>query len=238
MEHKAFYDTGQPFSGTDTINLIKNIVGDDPILLSFSCGKDSIALWLTLKEHFNIIPFYLYLVPDLDFVESSLAYYEKFFNTHIVRVPHPSLYRMLNNLVFQPPERVAYIISCDLPNFTYDDVSKMVGDKYGLKDPFTASGVRAADSPNRRSSIMKHSPVTWKRKYFYPIWDMKIDQVVSLLGKNKVKLPIDYRVFGRSFDGIDHRFLSVIKKNFPADYSKILDWFPLADLEIMRYANH
>jgi hypothetical protein len=179
----------------------------------------------------------MYLVPDLEFVEASLRYYEKFFGQHIIRVPHPSLYRTLNNYVFQPPERVAFIQSCRLPNFTYDDISMLIGKQHGLAAPFTASGVRAADSPNRRSSIMKHSPVTWKRRYFYPIWDMKIDGLVSLLGKNKIKLPIDYRIFGRSFDGVDHRFLSVIKKEFPKDFATILEWYPLAEMELMRYAN-
>lgn len=36
----------------------------------------------------------MYLVPDLSFVEASLSYYEAYFGCHILRLPHPSLYRM------------------------------------------------------------------------------------------------------------------------------------------------
>jgi hypothetical protein len=52
--------------------------------------------------------------------------------------------------------------------------------------------------------------------------------------EHKCKLPIDYHLFGRSFDGMDYRFLKPIKDNFPKDFEKILEWFPLADLEIFR----
>ena len=50
----------------------------------------------------------------------------------------------------------------------------------------------------------------------------------------KVRLPIDYLWFGRSFDGIDYRFLSILKQRAPADYKRVLQWFPMAEVEIMR----
>lgn len=231
----AFYPTGQPLTGPDTITMMKEVIGDQPIMLSFSNGKDSLALWLALRPHFQIIPFYMYLVPDLSFVEASLSYYEAYFGCHILRLPHPSLYRMLNNFTFQPPDRVAYIRACNLPNFSYDDLSALIANQYGLEEAWTATGIRAADSPNRRSSINSHGPVNWTRRYFYPIWDMRIDPLIALLEQNEVKLPVDYRLFGRSFDGIDHRFLSVIKREYPADYAKIIEWFPLAEVELKRY---
>jgi hypothetical protein len=231
----AFYQSGQPFTGPDTIALMKEVIGNRPVILSFSCGKDSIGLWLALRPHFEVIPFYMYVIPDLDFVEASLNYYEGFFGCHILRLPHPSFYRMLNNFTFQPPDRVAYIRACDLPNFSYDDLSMLIANQHGLEDAWTATGIRTADSPNRRSSINSHGPVNWRRRYFYPIWDMRLDPLIELLETNQVKLPVDYRLFGRSFDGIDHRFLSVIKREFPADYAKILEWFPLAEVELKRY---
>src|SRR5688572_24914779 len=71
-------------------------------LLAFSTGKDSIGAYIKLRRHFSdIIPFYLYLVPGLSFVEESLQYYESIMGRRIIRLPHPSLYRWLNALVFQ-----------------------------------------------------------------------------------------------------------------------------------------
>jgi len=63
-------------------------------LLAFSCGKDSIVAWLKLRKYFKkIVPYYMYCVPNLEFVEKSLRYYEDWFGCHIARMPHPSLYR-------------------------------------------------------------------------------------------------------------------------------------------------
>ena len=82
----------------------------DTAILAFSTGKDSIAAWLQLRKYFkHVIPYYCYTVPGLEFVENSLAYYEDFFGTHIYRLPHRSLYRLLRNLVFQSPEHVTKI---------------------------------------------------------------------------------------------------------------------------------
>ena len=56
----------------------------------------------------------------------------------------------------------------------------------------------------------------------------------SSLRPRGLKLPIDYKWFGRSFDGIDYRFISKLRLHSPEDYERILEWFPLADLDIFR----
>jgi hypothetical protein len=233
MTNVGFYEDGTPISGADTIEEIKKKT--DTILVFFSCGKDSIALWLKLRSHFKIIPIYMWLVPDLEFVEDSIVYYEEWFDTPIVRVPHPSFYRMLGNMVYQPPERVSTLLSVEFPNFTYDHLSTFIGQDAGLEDIWTATGIRAADSPNRRSSINQHGPINWTRNYFYPVWDMRIAELEQLLIDEGVALPVDYELFGRSFDGIDHRFCHLIKERFPADYEIIKFWVPFVELELMRY---
>ncbi len=177
----------------------------------------------------------MYLIPDLSFVEESLRYYEDFFDTKIIRLPHPSLYRLLNNLVFQAPENCHIIEEAELPMITYDQCSKIAAKEAGLSDDiFTAHGTRAADSLMRRTSLKKWGALNPKRKTFMPIFDWNKAMVVECLRQEKIKLPIDYKLFGRSFDGIDYRFLKPIKDNFPEDYEKILEFFPLAELEIKR----
>jgi hypothetical protein len=61
------------------------------------------------------------------------------------------------------------------------------------------------------------------------------DDLIALLEQHRIKLPVDYELFGRSFDGTDHRFLTPLKKHRPADYQRILEWFPLAFLDGWRY---
>lgn len=65
---------------------------DGRCLLAFSTGKDAIGAYIQLRRHFtDIIPFYLYLVPGLEFVEESLDYYEGILGRRILRLPHPSI---------------------------------------------------------------------------------------------------------------------------------------------------
>lgn len=208
----------------------------DTCLLSFSCGKDSIGAYVQIREHFRrIVPFYCYLIPDLQFVNESLEYYESVMGCHIVRLPHPSLYRMLNNLVFQPPERCAVIEAMNLPNFEYQDVYRILREDYDLPaESYVAVGVRAVDSPMRWRAIQQHGPENAKNQTFFPCYDWRIDQLEEAIAKSGIKLPIDYEWFGRSFDGIDSRFLGVLKERSPADYRRVLEWFPLADMETSR----
>jgi 3'-phosphoadenosine 5'-phosphosulfate sulfotransferase (PAPS reductase)/FAD synthetase len=222
-------------SGIETIKKVRE--SHNKTLIAFSAGKDAVAAYLSIRDHFDdVVPYYLYLIPDLEFVEDSLDYYERFFGVKITRLPHPSLHRMLNNFVFQPPERCAVIEQARLPSHDYADIRNAMISKHSLDDRvMVADGVRAADSPMRRIAISQHGPITWSQNKYHPVWDMKKDQLIDLLNKHNCKLSIDYKYFSRSFDGIDLRFLLPIKKHFPRDYQKILDWFPLAELEVHRY---
>lgn len=222
-------------SGAETISKVRETQTET--LLAFSTGKDAIAAWLALRQHFEKVhAYYLYLVPGLDFVEESLAYYERFFGVKITRLPHPSVHRWLNHYVFQPPERCAVIEQAGLPLFDYTDIRKVMVEDKGLQpDVLVADGVRAADSPMRRIAIKTHGPISLNQGRYHPIWDWLKADLIACFRRHGVKLPVDYALFGRSFDGLDLRFLLPLKKHRPADYRKILEWFPLADLEVFRW---
>jgi hypothetical protein len=208
-----------------------------PVLLAFSRGKDSIAAWLALRDAgVTVRPFYLYLIPGmLDFERASLAYFEDWFGTPIPTYPHPGLYRWLRNLVFQPPDRWRTIQDMQLPNLTHEHVNAMVrADHHLPADTWVADGVRAADSLPRRAAIKTHGAFRSGTGKCSPVWDWDIRETMSTIHKAGIRLPDDYRWFGRSFDGLDHRFLAPLAKRAPDDYQRILDWFPLADLELFR----
>lgn len=219
--------------GEDVVATVRAETGPRTIL-SFSCGKDSIAAWLAIRDSFDdVIPYYLYPVPGLEFIEEALTYFEGVLGRRIIRLPHPSLYRMLNALTYQPPDRVRLIQAAKLPNFDYTHIREIVIKAEGLpKNALVASGVRAADSPMRRISMMTHGAISRNQGQYYPCVDWNKARVVEAISKAGIKLPVDYSLFGRSFDGIDTRFLAPLKKHRPADYQRILDWFPLADMEL------
>lgn len=223
--------------GAEVIKTVRR--HQDKTLLAFSTGKDAIAAWLAIRDHFDeVVPYYLYLVPGLEFVEESLAYYERFFGCRIHRLPHPSLHRWLNALMYQAPENIAVIEQAGLPEFDYADIQRAMVQAVRpdlQNDMLVADGVRAADSPMRRIAISKNGPISFERARYHPVWDMLKADLIDMFRAHNVKLPVDYKIFGRSFDGLDLRFLMPIKKHFPRDYQKILEWFPLADIEIARY---
>lgn len=207
----------------------------DTVILSFSCGKDAIAAWLALRPHFaRVVPFYLYLIPGLSFIEEGLRYFEDFFGEKILRFPQPNLYRMLKDRVFQPPERFNIIEEAGLTALSYDEIETTVRARIGRPEAFMATGVRSADSPNRRTAIMKHGSLNPSRKVFYPVYDWNIADVDRAIRQARVRMPVDYRLFGRTFDGIDERFLYPLKEHYPADFRRILEWFPLAELMLHR----
>jgi hypothetical protein len=232
----AFYPDGTPFSGDDTIELVKQHNPTDTVLLSFSRGKDSVCSLIKLREHFNVIPVYLYFVPGLSFVEESLTWYENHFNLKILRLASPGFYRMMNNFIYQPPERVAAIRALKLPMLEHDDITAIVKAENDLPgDNWSATGVRAFDNLRRRTTVTKNGPVNWARHQFMPIWDMNIQAVDDMLTEHQIRLPMDYVMFGRSFDGLMYRFIKPIKDRYPDDYKIILEWYPLVEAEIFRY---
>lgn len=207
-----------------------------PVLLAFSRGKDSIAAWLALEEAgCQVIPYHMYLIPDLGFVRESLGYFERFFGQKIVNVPHPSLYRWLRNGTFQPPERMATIEAADFGAVTFEDVIGFIREDYDLSpDTWIADGVRAADSPVRRMAFATHGVMKPGSRKVSVVWDWRKAHVLEAMAAEKVEMPPEYEWFGRSFDGVDARFLAPLREHRPEDYQLVLNWLPLADLGLFR----
>jgi hypothetical protein len=208
------------------------------VLLSFSRGKDSIAAWLALREAgVHVKPYHLYLVPGLRFVRESLEYFAEHFglDAPILDLPHPTLFRWLNELIYQPPERCAVIESAKLPSVTYEDINNWARDYYGLSaDTWVCDGVRATDSPNRRMAIKSYGPINEKMRTQKVVWDWRVADVRNMIDRHGVRLPPDYLWFGRSYDGLDLRFTAKLRTYAPDDYERVLQWFPLAPLDSIR----
>lgn len=209
---------------------------NEPVVLSFSCGKDSIATWLAMREYdIEIVPVYMWIAPDLQFINDELEYFEDFFGTHIYRYPYPSFFRFINNFVFQTPERLRVIEAANLPTPDYPDLWQVIFDELGLKqNTWKADGVRAADSLNRRTSFVMHGVMKESNRKVSPIADWLKGEVMECIDNAGVKLPIDYEIFGRSFDGLDYRFLEPMRKHLPDDYERLVEWFPLLVTDLIR----
>jgi hypothetical protein len=224
---------------TPSPELASQVRGEvDDLILYFSCGKDSIAMWLWLRQFgFTIHPVYLYTVPGLRSDAENLDYYERYFGQHIMRLPHPLFYQMLNDLVYQPPERVAQILAFDLPNFGFADIDRVIATGYLSGRPYySAMGMRAKDNLDRRMMMYQNGVLGHKnRRYYYAIWDWSVEQVAEIIARNKCKLPRAYRFIGRTIAAIDYFYMRPFRDAYPDDYERILEWFPLLEAEFYRY---
>lgn len=234
----------KPIPGVPSSAEIRQTLADEgkPVCVAFSGGKDCIAAELALQDagvetHLA----HLYLIPGkepgttLGFIEDGLKALEDQWQKPVHRYPHPSLYRWLVNLVFQPPERCAVIEAANIVVPTYEQTWSLIRQDLGLgADTWVADGVRAADSLVRRASVKHHGAMKPRSMKVSPIWDWLTKPTFDYIEDHGVALPVDYELFGRSFDGIDYRFLAPVKERFPEDFERILEWFPLAELELIR----
>lgn len=218
---------------------IAEVAAINPVcMISFSRGKDAIAAYLHIRDHFErVVPYTYYVVPGLEFVEESLLYYEQKMGCHIKRMPNPAFRNMLINLVAQPPDRIALIESMELERLNHNDIQEFVAMDEGLdyETTYNAVGTRAKDSMQRALYFQKNGSINHTRRTFYPVWDWDKQRLIDTIKKSGWKLPIDYTIWTSSFDGLYLNYLYQVKKHFPRDYQRILHFFPLAELEIYRY---
>jgi 3'-phosphoadenosine 5'-phosphosulfate sulfotransferase (PAPS reductase)/FAD synthetase len=222
----------------NSIELNKSIVkiSGDTVILMFSRGKDSIASYYQLKKFFKTIHLvYKYRVPELKFVEESLKYFEDKFQQKIIQIPHPAFFNQINHFIFQDPNQANFIQYVGLPTHTQKEFDEWLPIDLDCPNAYIASGVRQNDSLMRGMVIRKYGAFNEKAKTFYPVYDWTNDQIRDCLKENDVKLPIDYEIWGKSMDGIDYRFIKPLKERLPEDYKIVKKYFPLIDLEIMRY---
>lgn len=223
---------GQPTS-EEALQFLRSL--DEPVFLSFSCGKDSIATWIAMHKHkIPVLPVYFYTVPGLRIVQESIDYFENYFGQEIPQYPHPSLYRMLEANVYQTPERLKVLDNAQLPVPDLTLIWEEIKSDYGLPGTYVADGVRAADSIVRRASLTKHGVIKKHSKKVSPIADWLKAEVMQCLEDNNVKLPVDYKLWGRSLDGLDARFMKPLKEHYPDDYERVAEYFPLIELDLLR----
>jgi len=229
-------EKGEYLTGPALYEVLRE-AGGDTLLLSFSRGKDSLAMWLELRDYFTIVPYYCYMVPGgLSYERESLDYYEQFFGTKIYRLLHKQFWRNLNSMVFQPPERARRIVEFGVANYDYADLARGLATFCGLDNPYVAFGYRADDSPRRRLLVLREGPMGMEAyRYAWPIWDWNLERVATKIKQAGVKLPADYAFWGWTLTATDYQYTAPIRDNFPDDWEKLKFWYPLIEAEMFRH---
>lgn len=217
--------------------IIKKLKEQENVTIGFSLGKDSLAC-ATILRNLNIkfTPFYFFHVPDLNFVNEQIKMYENHFGIKIIQMPHPMLYDRIRHQDYQCKLMADEMSSYDFPKMTFEDLIDIYMDDENITEKYyDVVGMRAAESFNRRKFFEKNGAIDDRNKKIYPIYNWKNKDVFDFLKENKVPLTKDYEIWNRSWDGVKYQFLFGVKKHYPNDYEKIKEFYPLIDLELIRY---
>lgn len=197
------------------------------VLVGLSGGKDSVVTLDICARFFrHVQPFFLYLVPGLEFQERTLRYYEKRFGVEIVRAPHFMLSEFLRYGVFRMHDTSVPIVST---RETYD----WLREKTGIY--WIACGERITDSIIRRAMIKKSGSIDAKRGRIYPIAYWNKGEVMQHLKVRKLPLSEENRALGFSFRSLAPDNLIPIKTLYPEDYARMVAWFPLLEASIKQH---
>ena len=200
-------------------NAIKRISTlTEPCLVGFSTGRDSVVMLdLLMKNYRGKMTFiYYYFVPNLDYKEKLLRYYESKYDIKIERRPHwITLSYMLGRRVEQ------------------GDVMKNSRHEFDLT--YFALGTRRSESLTRRGQLAHIYDIDEKFKYFYPVIDFTTKQIDAYVKMNNLVIGDEYRQgFKHDLSVPDNMGLLYIKNQYPDDYKKIIQTFPQLEAGIKR----
>lgn len=234
----GFDENGKLIPSDALVSLVRSRVGNK-LLLGFS-GKDSLAMWLFLRENgFEIIPYMFYTVPSLSIDLEMREYYQDFFGTSIYYLPHPLFYDMLRNYRWQPAHRARMMVDFDLPEYDFATVENVLAAENSLGENYlSAIGYLASDNLGRNSFMQRNGTIGEKvRHYYFAIWNWKFKDVMEIIRRYDVKLPRHYEIWGNTGTGRPFEYvgLRAMRQKDHEDYLRVLKWFPLIDLEFFRY---
>jgi 3'-phosphoadenosine 5'-phosphosulfate sulfotransferase (PAPS reductase)/FAD synthetase len=195
----------------DTVKHISDILKDEPIIVMFSTGKDSIVMSdLLIKGYSGRKEFvFLYFVQGLEIKQRIIDYYEKRWNIKIHQQPHFITMSMKTG-----------------KKYTMGKVEHGLRARYDIS--YIAQGVRRCEGMARRG-MLAHLPYGIDEKYkkLYPIADFTDKQIYSYIKLNKLVLPMEYNQnHVHDFSVPDVNGLIFLKNNYPDDYKKVIAEFP------------
>ena len=212
----------------DPIKTMSKITDD--VIVAFSGGKESVVVLDMCFRYFkNVKPFFMYICPNLSFQEKTLEWYEKKYQTEIIRIPHMDVSEFFHYGSFRIPDYSFPIVSI---NDIYQYV-RLESDMWWI-----AAGERINDSIVRRAMMKKSGSIDVQRGRLYPVSGWKKQEVKDYIKFHNLYLGADSRKLGFSFKSLWGKELAMLKNHFPDDYYKVLKLYPFAAAGVKRFEEY
>jgi len=202
----------------------------DSVIVAFSGGKESVVVLDMCFRYFKKVqPFFMYICPNLSFQERTIAWYEKKYQTSIIRVPHMDVSEFFHYGSFRPPDYTFPIVSI---NDIYHYI-RLQSDIWWI-----AAGERINDSIVRRAMMKKSGSIDTQRGRFYPVAMWNKHEVIDYIKFHHLYLGEDSRKLGFSFKSLWGKELAMLKEYFPDDYQKVIRQYPFAEAGVLRFEKY
>ena len=239
-EWKARYQI-KPFTETVdeiTRQALLELCPEKKVVLYFSTGKDSVAAWLTLREMgFEVVPVFRELIPNLSFYESVIAAYEKFFDTEIIKIPSAvqmsQLYANFGNQEEQNSITTIRLIENIKKLKTHKNNDDRILNTLGYN--IGVVGTKGSDNLSRRVNFQMAGPFNAKNRCFSLCWRLASKAPLRMMVEAKCPIPKYYLWLGRSPELLFSAEFFFIKKYYPEDYEKILQYLPDIDVRVKDF---
>lgn len=201
----------------------------DKVLVGISGGKDSaVLLDLIIKRYkFKVVqPFFLYIIPGLEFQENYLRLIEARYNLKVLRYPSYALSILLHGSTFRDPgERI-------VPLIKQRAIEEQIRADTGIS--WIAYGHREGENWRRVIWLRLCKGVELKNRRWYPIAKWGIKQIWGYIKTNKIPTSPEMRFLDHSFGCLKPDVITRIKDRYPADYETIKHYFPYIDALLIR----
>lgn len=218
----------------NTMKIIRGIreKTDTAVLYYSAGGKDGIALLDMLANVFpKVICYYMYVVPDLEHINTYIRYAEQKYGAEVRKIEHYQVDHI---------KRVGYFCEKDttVKVRTVGEVEQSVREETGIKYAF--SGMKGVDGYMKRMRLKMFAKTGYvtEKGMVYPLAVWTNQEVLAYIRSRNLIQPFEYdaKHVSQGF-GLDVETLKCLKRKFPNDYQKVLEYYPECEKVMWDYEN-
>jgi len=217
----------------NTNEILKKLrsITDKVILFHSATGKDSIVLMdLLYKNDFKIIPVYMYVVKELEYIQRYIKWSEKKYNVTFIQSPHYCLSQYIKHGSFGIKKDALQRI------YTIKTINDKIIEQTGID--WTVLGFKKSDGLNRRimlNELPENNAFHFKTNKCYPLSDWLNKECIAYIKSNNLINPVvvsnspsqDVKVY-------DKNYIQWLAKTYPNDLKQVIKVMP--EVEAILYS--